>query len=121
MQRVVAAPHIWVLSPHRAVQSRRVADAALIEVRLLGPVAAIDAAGSIIDLGSRKQRMLLAILALARGHVVSTDRLIDELWAGDPPARARTSLYSYVSNLRRALEPRSDHAPSVLTTNPPGY
>jgi DNA-binding SARP family transcriptional activator/tetratricopeptide (TPR) repeat protein len=99
----------------------RVAELSLTEVRLLGPIEVLGPSGAHVNLGSRKQRSLLAILALAHDHVVSADRLIDDLWEGDPPERAIVSLYSYVSNLRQLLEPRRDAPPSVLTTVPPGY
>jgi DNA-binding SARP family transcriptional activator len=92
-----------------------------IVVRLLGPVDVVDRRGATIGLGTRKQRALLTILALARGQVVSVDRLIEELWGHDAPAHATSSLYSYMSNLRRILEPSRDVAPTVLVTSPPGY
>jgi DNA-binding SARP family transcriptional activator len=62
-------------------------------------------------------------LILHAGEVVSTARLIDELWGERPPATATTALQGLVSNLRRCLEPaRADgEAPAVLRTTPPGY
>lgn len=54
-------------------------------------------------LGGPKQQALLAALLLHRGEVISTDRLIDELWGGRPPATAVKTLRVYVSNLRKAL------------------
>jgi DNA-binding SARP family transcriptional activator/tetratricopeptide (TPR) repeat protein len=92
-----------------------------IDVRLLGPIEIVTADGTAVSAGTRKQRGLLAILALARGQVVSADRLVDELWGDDPPPQALGSLYPYVSNLRRLLEPRRDAPPSLLVTVPPGY
>lgn len=59
--------------------------------------------GRPIVLGGKRQRGVLARLAIAGGHVVPTDRVIDDLWAGDPPASAANTLQSYVSNLRKAL------------------
>lgn len=59
--------------------------------------------GTSIVLGGKRQRGVLARLAVAGGHVVPTDRVIDDLWAGEPPASAANTLQSYVSNLRRAL------------------
>lgn len=55
--------------------------------------------------------------------MVSIDRMIDQLWRGQPPPRAIASLQSYVSNLRRVLEPgRAHRAPAtVLVSKPPGY
>jgi branched-chain amino acid transport system substrate-binding protein len=63
-----------------------------------------------------KQRSLLALLLLGRGAVVSSDRLIDELWGDDPPEDAATALQQHVSRLRKLLEPHD-----VLETRSPGY
>jgi DNA-binding SARP family transcriptional activator len=47
---------------------------------ILGPLEArVD--GRELPLGGAKQRALLALLLLHRNQVVSTDRLIDGLWA----------------------------------------
>src|SRR5215212_2867723 len=54
-------------------------------------------------LGGPKQRAVLAVLLLHRGEVVSTDRLIDEVWGERPPVTAAKTVQVYVSNLRRAL------------------
>src|SRR5262249_43523833 len=63
------------------------------------------------------------LLLMERGRVVSVDRMIDQLWRGEPPPRAIASLQAYVSNLRRILEPR--RAPRaqalILVSVPPGY
>ncbi len=75
------------------------------------------------DLGGRKQRAVLAALLLDLDRAVPADRLIDQVWGDDPPARAEASLQAYVSKLRRQLEPErpsgSGHA--VLVTEPGGY
>ena len=71
-------------------------------IELLGPVEArVD--GRPVALGGQRPRALLAVLALMGGRVVTTDRLIDELWGEDPPARARESLQMHVSRLRKGL------------------
>jgi SARP family transcriptional regulator, regulator of embCAB operon len=51
------------------------------------------------------------------------DRLIDDLWPEDPPARAAATVQVFVSNLRRVLEPdRARGAPgTVLVTASRGY
>ena len=67
-------------------------------------------------LGGTKQRSVLAILLLNAGVVVSSDRLIDELWGEQTPDDASTALQQHVSRLRKLLEPHS-----VLITRPPGY
>jgi predicted ATPase/DNA-binding SARP family transcriptional activator len=71
-------------------------------VEVLGPVEAwVDTRR--VALGGQRPRALLAVLALMGGRVVSSERLIDELWGEDPPARARDSLQMHVSRLRKAL------------------
>jgi DNA-binding SARP family transcriptional activator len=91
-------------------------------LRVLGPVEAVVGDRS-VDLGPPKQRALLALLASRVGRPVAVDALLGELWSGDPPPVAMTSLLVYVSNLRRVLEPnRAPRAPAaVLRTQPPGY
>lgn len=73
------------------------------QVRLLGPVDAVDG-DSQIDLGGRKQRTLVALLAAHDGQRVSLDRCVDALWGDSPPAAATHSLQTYVSNLRRLID-----------------
>nr|WP_269204537.1 BTAD domain-containing putative transcriptional regulator [Motilibacter deserti] len=58
-----------------------------------------------MDLGGRRQRAVLALLLLARGEALGASRLIDLLWGEQPPASGPAALHSYVSHLRRALEP----------------
>ncbi|WP_127502946.1 BTAD domain-containing putative transcriptional regulator [Actinoplanes solisilvae] len=91
-------------------------------LRVLGSVGLEGAAGP-IDLGGRRQRSVLALLALARGEVVSVDRFTDQLWGDEAPPKAVASLQAYVSNLRRLLEPaRAPRTPAkLLVTAVPGY
>src|SRR6185503_6826750 len=62
-------------------------------------------AGRPVALGGLRRRTLLAVLLVHRGEVVSLDRLIDEAWRGQPPARARdlTRFESFLSLGRDAL------------------
>jgi DNA-binding SARP family transcriptional activator len=94
----------------------------MVQFRLLGPLEAQDGERG-VELGRPKQRVLLAVLLVHANQVVSLDRLIEELWGAEPPPQAAASLQTYVSNLRRALEPgRPARAPSrVLVSQPPGY
>ena len=55
-----------------------------------------------VDLGPRKQRAVLALLLLNANRVVSTERLIDDLWGDFPPSTARAALQVYVAGLRKA-------------------
>src|SRR5437660_407734 len=50
-------------------------------------------------------------------QIVSSDRLIDELWSAEPPASGVTALQVRVSQLRKALGPAAER----LETRPPGY
>ncbi|MGV9671146.1 BTAD domain-containing putative transcriptional regulator [Gordonia sp. NPDC003504] len=74
----------------------------MLEYLVLGPLE-VRRDGVPVELGSPKQRTVLAALLLARGGVVSSDRLIDTVWGDEPPSAATTSLQAYISNLRRAL------------------
>jgi DNA-binding SARP family transcriptional activator len=54
-------------------------------------------------IGSPLERRLLAALLVARGSVVSVDRLLDILWGDNIPKSANNTLQSKVSRLRRLL------------------
>jgi DNA-binding SARP family transcriptional activator len=84
-------------------------------VRLLGPVE-VWADGRAVAIGGAKPRRLVAALALHRGAVVGTDRLVDVLWADEVPESATATLQAYVSRLRRVLP-----AGVGLLTRAPGY
>jgi DNA-binding SARP family transcriptional activator len=85
-----------------------------VEFRILGPLEVFDE-GAPVRLGGRNQRALLALLLLNAGEVVSTDRLIDGLWGGEPPRTASTSLQNAVSQLRKLLTAER------VVTKAPGY
>lgn len=67
-------------------------------------------------LGGPKPRQILEILLLNIGVPVSKDRLIDLLWGTNPPREALTSVESYVSVLRRRLQPGSGRSGPLRTT-----
>jgi DNA-binding SARP family transcriptional activator len=73
-----------------------------VEIRLLGPVQAWRD-GTRLDLGPRKQRFVLAVLALELNRVVTVDRLVDLAWPEDPPRTARQAIRVCVSRLRAVL------------------
>ena len=93
-----------------------------IRITLFGPLT-VHVDDRPIDLRGPQPRAVLARLALAGGESVSTDRLIDDIWAGEPPPKALGGLQVHVSHLRRALEPRRERrAPArILVSAPPGY
>ena len=71
--------------------------------------------GDPVPLGGPKPRSVFALLLLADGEAVATDRLVDELWGERPPPSAVTALQGYISALRKAL------GPGVVVTRAPGY
>jgi DNA-binding SARP family transcriptional activator len=85
-----------------------------VEFRLLGPLE-VAADDRIVGLGGGRPRALLAILLLRANQVVPTERLIDDLWAGEAPATARNMVQMYVAELRKSL------VHDVLATASPGY
>jgi DNA-binding SARP family transcriptional activator len=84
------------------------------DFRLLGSVEVVERDRP-LALGGVKQRSLLAILLLHANEVVSTERLIDELWGHAPPVTVAKSIQTYVSRLRRQL------GDGRLLTRAPGY
>ncbi|HUG07996.1 MAG TPA: BTAD domain-containing putative transcriptional regulator [Acidimicrobiia bacterium] len=72
------------------------------DIRVLGPVEIlVDGVGA--PLGGPRQRALLALLVAATPRVVPVDRLIEGIWGEEPSAGARSTLQTYVSNLRQGL------------------
>lgn len=85
------------------------------DFRILGPLEVVDR-GRALNLGGPRQRALLALLLTRANNVVSSDRLIDELWGTEAPRNAANALQYHVSQLRKALAP-SD----AIATQDPGY
>jgi class 3 adenylate cyclase len=82
--------------------------------RILGPLEALDGRRS-VRLGAAKPRALLGVLLLHANEVVSTARLVDELWGEEPPTTATKLVQGYVHALRKQL------GPETPATHPPGY
>lgn len=95
---------------------------ARVEFRVLGPLE-VWRSGDLVEVGGARQRAVLARLLMAKQEVVPVDRLIDDLWDGEPSPSALGVLQAYVSNLRRCLEP--ERAPrasaTMLVSRRPGY
>jgi DNA-binding SARP family transcriptional activator/Tol biopolymer transport system component/streptogramin lyase len=79
--------------------------------------------GVAIPIRAGRHRSLLALLLLEANSILTTERLIDELWEGSPPSGATNTLQAYVARLRRILEPDrpAGGEPSVLVTRSGGY
>ncbi len=85
--------------------------------RVLGALDVLVGDESIVPTSSR-QRDLLALLLLDANTVVSSDRLVDRLWQGEPPATAAAALQVYVAKLRALI----DGCPTAgITTVSSGY
>ena len=78
-----------------------------VEFRVLGPLEVV-VDDRVVEIGSRKQRMLLAALAAESGCAVASDTLAELLWAGRPPVTVGVTLRGLVSRLRAALGPAAN-------------
>ena len=94
--------------PERPVYGRKM------RFGVLGPLE-VDAGGGPIPLGGPKQRAVLAHLVLRANQLVPAETLIDEIWAEEPPEKARNVIQTYVSHLRKAL------GHDRIESNGPGY
>ena len=85
--------------------------------RALGPLrVVID--GDECAIPAPRQRTVLAVLILERNRLVPLPRLVDALWADDPPATARSQVQICVSALRRRFLGWGGDA---IRTHGPGY
>ncbi|MFF8619206.1 BTAD domain-containing putative transcriptional regulator [Streptomyces sp. NPDC015350] len=92
------------------------------DVEVLGHVA--------LKVGARRQtpsapkaRQVLALLLVNANRMVSTDVLIEELWAERPPRSALSALQTYVFQLRQLLMKicPGESPKEILVTTPNGY
>jgi DNA-binding SARP family transcriptional activator/tetratricopeptide (TPR) repeat protein len=73
-----------------------------VKIALLGEVIAqVDQRS--VDLGTPRQRCVLAALAVDAGRLVPADRLVARVWGADTPRRGRATLQSHISRLRGAF------------------
>ncbi|MFE6847220.1 AAA family ATPase [Streptomyces sp. NPDC057686] len=94
----------------------------MVTMKVLGAFR-VEVDGRPVATPGRLARMVLVQLLLARGEVVSTERIIERLWPTRVPSSAQASLHAYVARLRRLLEP--ERAPRtaarLLLSAPYGY
>ncbi|MER5429161.1 BTAD domain-containing putative transcriptional regulator [Streptomyces sp. NPDC002588] len=93
-----------------------------LRISVLGEVRA-TLQGRAVDLGGRRQRAVLARLVVADGASVSAERLVEAVWAKTPPPSAPGALQTYVSRLRRGLEPgsRARNRSGIIVREGSGY
>jgi DNA-binding SARP family transcriptional activator len=85
----------------------------VLEVTAFGSVGArLD--GAPLDLGGPRQRAVLGLLVAAGRRTVSADRILDQLWSGEPPPSASGALQAYVSRLRSGI--RAGQQPAGVRT-----
>jgi DNA-binding SARP family transcriptional activator len=71
-------------------------------LRVFGEVGAYIG-GDRVEVGHARQRCVLAVLLVEANLVVTTEQLLDRVWAECPPYRARQAVSNYVSRLRSLL------------------
>lgn len=78
-----------------------------VELRLAGTFGVVRDGIELADgeVGSRKSRTLLKLLAVSRPVLVPVGRIVDVLWADRPPAAAEQNVATLVSRLRAVLGP----------------
>lgn len=81
---------------------------------VLGPIAATSDSGT-VKLGGRMQKAVLAALLARHPAQVGTGQICDDLWGDDVPPSAHSTLYAYVSRLRKQL------GPDVIVKDGDGY
>ncbi|MDI3423702.1 AfsR/SARP family transcriptional regulator [Streptomyces luteolus] len=99
------------------------------DIEVLGALA-VRENGISITPTAPKPRQVLALLALHAGQVVPVATLMEELWEERPPRSARTTLQTYVLQLRDLITTALEREPAgaaprtakdVLVTTPGGY
>jgi WD40 repeat protein/DNA-binding SARP family transcriptional activator len=85
-----------------------------LEFRVLGPLE-ILADGRPVKVDAPKQRAILAVLLIHANEVVSTDQLLEAVWAQEQPSGGPRTLRYHIFKLREALPA------DVIRTRAPGY
>ena len=88
---------------------------------VLGPLVVRTDAGAPVSVPDTKVRTLLLDLLVSRGHPVSADRLIEDLWGDRPPRNATGTLQARISQLRTALDRAEPGSRALVAHGPAGY
>lgn len=98
------------------------AAARMVRFAVLGPLG-VQRGGVDHAPTSPKLLQLLALLAVRPGRIVTSDTIVQELWAGVPPRSVRTTLHTYIYHLRRCIDADgpAGNAETMLATKAPGY
>jgi DNA-binding SARP family transcriptional activator len=95
-------------------------DGAALRFGILGPVE-LRGYGRVLSLTSTKQQALLGAGLLHANMVVSAARLVTAIWGERPPQSAPALVQTYVSALRRLIEPFAPDTDGPIVTRSPGY
>lgn len=87
-----------------------------LRIEVLGPVRALRGPVE-LALGPARRRAVFAVLAMRAGRAVTRAELVSAVWGMDAPKSVDGNIHTYVSGLRRVLEP--DRA--LLTSDATGY
>jgi DNA-binding SARP family transcriptional activator len=87
---------------------------------ILGPLE-VTSGQLVLTPSAPKLRQLLTQLVLQCNQIAHTDKLIEELWDTDPPPSARTTLQTYVYQLRKLLATAGRGQERLVVTKPCGY
>lgn len=90
----------------------------LVRLGILGPLSVTGPTKIEIPVPGRRQRVLLAALAVRANQVVSVEELADIVFDGEPPCGAVKTIQTSVIQLRQVLGPE---LAARLVTRPPGY
>lgn len=74
-------------------------------VQVMRPARPGDTTKKVVPVVRPARRRLLSLLAMHGGQAVPIDRVVEEFWAADRPARPRATLHTHVCGLRSALGP----------------
>lgn len=86
-----------------------------VDFSILGPLEARHH-GNAVPIPGRHAPKLLAVLLLEHGRFVGLPRLVDAIWADNPPATAKRQIQNVIATMRRALPD-----PEVIESNATGY
>jgi len=90
---------------------RRLVGVDRVQLRVLGPLEVVHR-DRVTEMARARPRELLALFATRPNRSISPQRLIDELWDGNPPPTATSALRVHIAHVRRVLEPERVHGPS---------
>ncbi len=89
--------------------------------KVLGPLEVEGDAGAAVVVTGQRPRALLTALLLDPGSAVPLDRLVDALWADEPPAAPANALQQIVARLRGRFAAAGAGMVDALATTPDGY